>query len=117
MRKESDHKAPSTWAEKDLTLYPDSATARHGKAAAAKGGATLETVLGGAVQAERAVRGRPSIDPHAEPGRHSRSRTVRFSDELNAQLGVVAQAQGRRPSDVVREALADYLAAHSRSRP
>lgn len=116
MRKESNYKAPST-AEKDMTLHPDSSTARHGKAAAAKGGATLETVLGGAVQAERAVRGSPSIDPHTEPGRHSRSRTVRFSDELNAQLGVVARAQGRRPTDVLREALADHLAAHSRSRP
>jgi hypothetical protein len=38
MRKESDYKAPSTWAEKDMTLHPDSPTARHGKAAAAKRG-------------------------------------------------------------------------------
>jgi hypothetical protein len=34
---------------------------------------------------------------------------------VNEQLAAPAKAQHRRPSDVIRAALADYLAAHTAS--
>jgi len=40
-------------------------------------------------------------------------RGVRLPAPLNAQLDQVAAAQGRRPSDVIREALTRYLAEAS----
>lgn len=57
--------------------------------------------------------GRPSLDPAAGPGQHSPIRAVRLPAPLNAQLDAVASAQGRRPSDVIREALTRYLAEAS----
>jgi hypothetical protein len=93
------------WAEEDMALKPDSSTALRGAAAAAFGRELLEKATGG----------RPSIDPNARTGQHSPVRQVRLPAEVNEQLAALAKAQHRRPSDVIRAALADYLAAHNAS--
>lgn len=62
---------------------------------------------------ERAPGGRPSIDPKARPGQHSPVRQVRLPAEVNDQLAALAHAEHRSPSDVIRAALADYIAAHT----
>ena len=53
--------------------------------------------------------GRPSL---TGPGRHSPVLNVRVSQSLKSRLEAVADAQQRRQSDIVRDALADYLAVH-----
>ena len=55
---------------------------------------------------ERRV-GRPSLTGQ---GKHSPSLSLRISAQDRRQLEKVAQQQGRRISDVVREALHEYLA-------
>ena len=61
------------WAEHEMILKPNSNTALRGQAAAEFGRATIE----------RALAGRPSIDPHARPGQHSPVRQVRLPAEVN----------------------------------
>ena len=99
MTKEKDYRAAADWAEHDMTLNPSSTTALRGEEAAAHGKAALDRALGG----------RPSIDPNAKPGQHSRTRQVRLSDDINSKLDQVAAAQNRRPSEIMRAALAEYL--------
>jgi hypothetical protein len=106
MRKPNkDYQAAADWAEKDMTLKPASSTALRGRDAAAFGRDLLE----------RATGGRPSIDPNAPAGQHSPVRQVRLPAEVNEQLAALAKAQDRRPSDVIRSALAEYLATHNAS--
>jgi hypothetical protein len=101
------------WAENDMTLNPASSTALHGAAAAARGRAALEAALGGPDAVERAIHGgRPSIDPAAAPGQHSRTRQVRLAADVSSQLDELAAAQHRRPSDLLRDAVAAYLNTH-----
>lgn len=100
---EKDAHELANWAEHEMTLKPNSATALRGAAAAEFGRATIERALGG----------RPSIDPQARPGQHSPVRQVRLPAELNEQLTAVAAAEHRRPSDVIRTALTDYLTTHA----
>lgn len=102
------------WAEYEMTLNPESTTALHGAAAAAKGRALLEAALGGPGEVERAINpgGRPSIDPHAQPGQHSRTRQVRLAAQMSSQLDALAAAQHRRPSDLMRDAVAHYIETH-----
>ena len=92
----------ANWAEHEMTVKPNSATALRGPAAAEFGRATIDRALG-----------RPSIDPQGRPGQHSPVRQVRLPAEVNEQLAAVAAAEHRRPSDVIRSALADYLATHA----
>lgn len=99
------HQAAANWAEEHMTLKPNSTTALRGEDAAAFGRDLLE----------RATGGRPSIDPKARAGQHSPVRQVRLPAEVNEQLAALAKAQHRRPSDVIRAALADYLATHTAS--
>lgn len=99
---EKDAQALADWAEHEMTLKPNSSTALRGQEAAEFGRATIERALG-----------RPSIDPHARPGQHSPVRQVRLPAEVNDQLAAVAAAEHRRPSDVIRAALTDYLATHT----
>jgi hypothetical protein len=99
---EKDYDAAAEWAEHDMTLPKNSRTARRGAAAADFGRSVLE----------RAQGGRPSIDPDAAPGHRSRVRQVRLSAAIDYQLDEVARWQHRRPSDVMRDALAEYLATH-----
>ena len=98
-----DYDAAADWAETDMKLPKNSTTARRGDQAAAYGKAVLERALGG----------RPSIDPDAAPGQHSKVRQVRLSQAVNDQLEAVAHRQQRRTSDVMREALAEYLSTHN----
>lgn len=102
----------ATWAEHDMVLAKDSPTALRGEAAAAYGRALLENALGGPEAVQRAVGGRPPLDPGAEPGRHARKRQVRLPADLDAALDTLAAAQQRRASDVLRDALTDYVATH-----
>jgi hypothetical protein len=57
-------------------------------------------------QAERHA-GRPSL---TAPGEHSPSLNMRVPRRTKERLEAVAYAQRRRPSEVVREALEEYLA-------
>jgi hypothetical protein len=100
-----DYQRAADWAEDEMALKPGSTTALRGEDAAAFGRDLLE----------RATGGRPSIDPKARAGQHSPVRQVRLPAEVNEQLAALAAAQHRRPSDVIRAALADYLATHTAS--
>lgn len=105
-RSEQNYEQAADWAEQRMTLKAGSTTALRGPAAAERGRALLD----------RAGGGRPPLDPNATPGQHSPVRQVRLPAEVNDQLTARAAAEHRRPSDVIRSALADYLAAHSSSR-
>jgi len=86
MTKEKDYQAAADWAEHDMSLKPGSRTALRGEAAASHGSATLVRALGG----------RPSIDPNAKPGQHSRTRQVRLPNDHSARrLGF--EARGGAP--------------------
>ncbi|MGH8890943.1 MAG: ribbon-helix-helix protein, CopG family [Acidothermaceae bacterium] len=104
-RKGKDYQRAAEWAEHDTTLAPTSTTARRGDAAATFGRDLLE----------RSTGGRPSLDPSARPGQHSPVRQVRLPTEVNEQLAALARAENRSPSDVIRAALADYIASHTAS--
>lgn len=100
---EKDSDDAAQWAERDMNLPKSSTTARRGEDAAAFGQSVLERALGG----------RPSIDPQAAPGQHSKVRQVRLSQAIDEQLDAVARQQHRRTSDIMREALSEYLATHA----
>ena len=60
---------------------------------------------------QRASRGgRPSL---SSSGRHSPMLNLRVSEDTKAQLEHLAEASGRRQSDLVRDALAEYLERHA----
>jgi len=103
--KPKDYQAAADWAEHDMTLNPTSTTALRGEKAAEHGRRALERAMGG----------RPSIDPAAAPGQHARVRQVRLPADVDRRLEEVADTQHRRPSDVMRDALAEYLARAERT--
>lgn len=57
--------------------------------------------------------GRPSLSSH---GAHSPVLNLRVSQTTKDQLQSLARSSGRRQSDIVREALAEYLDRHPQSR-
>lgn len=59
----------------------------------------------------RRAGGRPSVDPAAQPGEHSPRRQVRLSRSLSDRVDDLAKRDNRRPSDLMREAIAEYVAA------
>ena len=83
-----------------------------GDAAAASGRSLLEDVLGGPSAVERALGGRPPLTPKAPKGHRSPVRSLRLPEELSRRLDERAEKEGRRPSDVLRDALTGYLAGH-----
>jgi hypothetical protein len=97
--KDKDYDAAAEWAEHDMTLPSGSKTARRGEDAAAFGRDLVERSQGG----------RPSIDPTARPGEKSPVRQVRLPRALNADLEDYAASHHLRPSDVLRDALSEYL--------
>lgn len=99
---DKDYTAAAEWAERDMQLKDRSTTALRGAAAAQHGREALERALGG----------RPSIDPAARPGHHARKRQVRLPAEIDRQLAALATAQHRSASAVMRDALSDYLHTH-----
>lgn len=60
------------------------------------------------IKAGRRVGGRPSL---TAPGKHSPQITLRLPESVNDRLDEVAARTGRRRSQIVREALDEYLAA------
>ncbi|MDR1449750.1 MAG: ribbon-helix-helix domain-containing protein [Propionibacteriaceae bacterium] len=60
------------------------------------------------VMAAHKAMGRPSL---TGPGRRSPQLTLRLPASVNDQLTALAARQGRRRSDIVREAIDRYLAA------
>jgi hypothetical protein len=103
MTKETDYEALSAWAENEMTLRPNSTTAKHGPAAAQAGRELLERVGAG---------GRPSLSGEDEPGASPR-RQVRLPRTLSQRVDALAKKQHRTASDVMREAVEDYVRAHS----
>lgn len=99
---EKDYDAAAEWAEHDMKLPRRSRTARRGQDAAAFGRELIERSQGG----------RPSIDPDASPGDKSPVRQVRLPRALDADLIAYAESIHRKPSEVLREALIEYLASH-----
>ncbi len=100
MTTDEQYQAAADWAENSMIVNSRSASALHGDAAAGHGRAALE----------RATGGRPSIDPAAQRGKHSRVRQVRLPADLDPKLDQRAALQHTRPSQIMREALQAYLA-------
>jgi hypothetical protein len=90
----------------------DPQKALFGEAAATASRSLLEEALGGAEALERALGGRPSLSPQAPRGHRSPVRSLRLPEELSVRLDAQATAEGRRPSDVMRDALVEYLDGH-----
>ena len=72
------------------------------------GQSILEAALGSAEAVKRAV-GKPSLSAKGT----SPSRSLRLSREMDDQLLARAEAEHRRPSAIMRDALAEYLARAS----
>src|SRR5450432_2771719 len=100
MANAKDYQAAADWAEREMALKPGSTTALRGQDAAKRGREVLAKALGG----------RPSIDPDAKPGQHARVRQVRVAAEVDARIEVLAADRHVKASDIIREALAAYLA-------
>ncbi|MBA3019649.1 ribbon-helix-helix domain-containing protein [Propionicimonas sp.] len=86
-------------------------TAHTGEQATTLGRALLENALGGPEGVDKALGGRPSLSTAGI----SPSRTVRLPRDLDSALINLARAEGRKPSAIVRDAVADYLAQHHAS--
>ena len=100
MANAKDYQAAADWAEREMALKSGSTTALRGQDAARRGREVLAKALGG----------RPSIDPDAKPGQHARVRQVRVSTEVDARIEALAADRHVKASDIIREALAAYLA-------
>jgi hypothetical protein len=92
--------ALADWAEHDMTVAPGDATIRRGAAAAEFGREMLE----------RAGVGRTRLDPTEVVAGRSPRRQVRLPQALSDGVDQLAAAQGRAASEVMREAISDYLA-------
>lgn len=92
----------SEWAENLDTLPPGARITKTDHPGA--GRALLEAALGSTAAVERAV-GRPSLGRSGT----SPSRTLRLPRDLDAALIARAEAEDRKPSEVMREALYAYL--------
>jgi hypothetical protein len=110
-----DERALIEWAEQDIQPEVNHPSSLHGADAAAHGRAVLEAALGGPETAERAMHGRPPLDPTARPGQHAPVRQVRLPASMNTELSERAAAEGRPASEIIREALAAYLNTHRAS--
>ena len=89
----------------------DHSTIQRGEEAATSGQALVEAARGGPENLRRALGGRPPLDPNAQPGEHAKARQVRLPQPLSDELDRVAKTQGRKPSALIREAVARYLEA------
>jgi hypothetical protein len=99
---EKDYDSAAEWAEHDLSLPKNSRTALRGGAAAGFGRELIERSRGG----------RPSIDPDAGPGESSPVRQVRLPRTLDNDLVAFAEEHHRNLSEVMREAIIEYLTTH-----
>jgi predicted transcriptional regulator len=96
----------------DVEVSPN-ARIYEGDEAAARGRALMEAALDPEelAELERLTRGgRPSVGSSAARG-ESPKRQVRLPVELDAELTRRAKAEQRRPSEIMRDALTQYLSA------
>ena len=85
------------WAENDeREIHPEK-----GESGAASQTATQELL--------RRATGRPSVDPHAEPGAHAPRRQVRLPRQISDRVDAIAEKEKRSASDVMREAISQYI--------
>ncbi|MGL4175074.1 MAG: CopG family ribbon-helix-helix protein [Dermatophilaceae bacterium] len=99
MSEKDRYDALSEWAERGMTIDADEPTILRGESATAFGREMLE----------RAGVGRPRLDPtEAVTGRSPR-RQVRLSQALSDRVDKLAATQGRAASEVMRDAISDYL--------
>lgn len=95
----------ATWAE-TADIGPE---ARITKAQGPEAGrALLEAALGSPEAVRRAV-GKPSLSAKGT----SPSRSLRLPEDMDAQLVAQAEREHRKPSAILRDALAEYLAKAS----
>lgn len=88
------------WAQSDApVIHPSRGIS--GDAAAAAGADLLRRA------------GRPSLE---ESGATSPRRQVRLPESLSKRVDALAEADGRTPSELMREAIADYVDAHENHR-
>jgi hypothetical protein len=97
-----DYDAAADWAEHDMQLPENSKTALRGQEAADFGRDLVERSRGG----------RPPLDPAAAPGQRSRVRQVRLPAQIDADLDTYAEQTNTTPSEVMRDAIKEYLATH-----
>ncbi|MGG7465186.1 ribbon-helix-helix protein, CopG family [Plantibacter sp. YIM 135347] len=98
------------WAEGLDALGPDVSVTRGSAESHAEVRDLLEGALGGPDALQRAVRGRPSVG-HDRAAGASPIRRVRLTREMDEALQRRAEREHRKPSEVMREALAAYLQA------
>lgn len=92
------------WAESDeREIHP-----KKGQSGAESQRATRELL--------RRAAGRPSVDPNAEPGAHAPRRQVRLPRELSDRVDDLARQENRSPSDLMRDAINQYVAANDHHR-
>jgi hypothetical protein len=108
----AEDEALAQWAEAgDFDPNFAGGKALHGAEAAAATRALLEAAGVDIDAVERAVGGRPRLDPAATRGTRSPRLNVAIPETMDDVLKATAKARGVRPSVIVREALARYLDA------
>lgn len=108
------------WAESDAPTIAPGAPALRGEAARGAARALLEAATADdpanrALVRRVAKRGRPPLNPELAPGQAQPTWNIRMPMDLDAAMRARAKAEGRHLSDVVRQAAAEYLAAHEAS--
>ena len=107
-----DHAGLAEWAEAgEFDPHFIGSQPLHGAAAAAAGRALLEAAGVDIDAVERAVGGRPRLDPAVPRGPRSPRVNVAIPETMDNHLQALAKARGVRTSVLVREALARYLDA------
>lgn len=96
-KKAKDHEDAARWAEDDMVLPENSKTARRGAAAAKAGRALLAR-----------ARRTPTPRPGSEASTESPKRQVRLPLAVSEQVDAIAQAQGRKAAEVMRDAITLY---------
>ncbi|MGL5849527.1 MAG: ribbon-helix-helix protein, CopG family [Phycicoccus sp.] len=99
MSEKDRYDALADWAEHDMDIDVDDPTIVRGESAAEFGREMLE----------RAGVGRPRLDPTETVTGRSPRRQVRLSQALSDGVDKLAATQGRAASEVMRDAISDYL--------
>jgi hypothetical protein len=109
-----------TWAESDAPTVRPGTPVLRGEAARKAARALLEEATNDDPPNRELVRrvarrGRPPLNPDLAPGQRQPTWNIRMPADLDAAMRARAKAEGRRLSDVVRQAAAEYLSAHEAS--
>jgi hypothetical protein len=110
----------AAWAESDEPTVRPGATVLRGEAARAAARALLEEATAddpaGRELVERVRgRGRPRLNPSLDTGQSGPLWNIRMTVDIDAAMRAQAKSEGRPLSEVVRQAAAEYLAAHHAS--